>query len=240
VIEVPWASVGQVVVANGGDIAKELGLFHAAAGVSHASTESPAVVPEAEPQPKLTLVYERSFITCAHAGDRVIENIPIANLQDFIIEFVVLSGDGMPGIDFRGTTSSRGYVLLVGRFISSDGSSNDLRLWKLFGQTNILDVNSSLVPSSPPYRVTIEVNVTTADMWVDGSYAGKFSNISGVGTDLGLSCMNFSGASTVTVGFFDIRVWTYWRAADPGAGEPSTISAALAASRRRGGDLAAE
>ena len=36
VIEVPWASAGQVVVANGGDIAKDLGLFRAAAGVPHA------------------------------------------------------------------------------------------------------------------------------------------------------------------------------------------------------------
>jgi hypothetical protein len=123
----------------------------------------------------LRLVYERSFITCAHAGHRVIENVPISNLQDFIIEFTVLSGDGMPGIDFRGTTSSWGYVLLVGRFISSDGSSNDLRLWKLFGTTNILDVNSGRAPASPPCTVTVEVNGATADVWIDGNYAGTFS-----------------------------------------------------------------
>ncbi len=44
--EVPWAAAGQVVVANGGDIAKQLGLFNATAGSPHLSSETPTVVPE--------------------------------------------------------------------------------------------------------------------------------------------------------------------------------------------------
>ena len=51
-IEVPWAKAGEVVVvANGGDIAKELGLLPAAAGLSHQSGEITQIVAEATPTP---------------------------------------------------------------------------------------------------------------------------------------------------------------------------------------------
>ncbi len=206
-IEVPWASAGQVVVANGGDIAKELGLFRAAAGVPHASTESPAVVSETEPAPALTLVYSRASITCAHAGDRLVENVPIADLNNFIIEFVVASGNGMPGIDFRGTPSQWGYVVLVGEFAASDGSRRDIRIWKRCGQAQILDVNSGVVPSAPPYLVTIQVQGSVATIWVNCVWARTFTNILGVGTNLGLSCMNFSNSSSVNAVFQNINVW---------------------------------
>ena len=51
-IDVPWASAGEVVIANGGDIAKELGLVPADAGAPHRADETPAVVPEATPDAK--------------------------------------------------------------------------------------------------------------------------------------------------------------------------------------------
>ncbi len=208
-IEVPWASAGQVVIANGGDIAKELGLVPGAAGLPHSSDTTPPLVTEAQEEPSTatpTLVYSRDTISCAHAGDRLVENVPIADLEDFIIQFVVASGNGIPGIDFRGTSSSWGYVLLVGTFIA-DGELKDLRLLKLFGTTQTINVYSGVVPLTEPYLVTIQVQGSVIGVWVNGNWAGGFTNISGIGTDLGLACMNFSSSPSVNVVFQDINVW---------------------------------
>jgi hypothetical protein len=119
----------------------------------------------------------------------------------------VASGNGMPGIDFRGTPSQWGYVVLVGEFAASDGSRRDIRIWKRYGQAQILDVNSGVVPSAPPYLVTIQVQGSVATIWVNGVWARTFTNILGVGTNLGLSCMNFSNSPSVNVVFQNINVW---------------------------------
>ena len=158
----------------------------------------------------IRLVYERDSIRCAHAGDAQIENVPIVDGENFVIEYVVAAGSGIGGVDFRGTPERFEYVIFVGPFFSN-GIFYDiqLRVFRADGHWEIRNINSGLVPRSTPFKVKVEVNGFAAQVWVNDELGATFEGVGKNGQELGMSCINYTEFPTVSVDFQDIRIWRY-------------------------------
>ena len=94
----PWAAEGTVTVANGGDLAKQVGLFPRAALSPHAGDVIPATLPVMEPGPEYEKVIRDALAAASQA-----DSFKFTEKYDFTPNFRIGSG---PAFSASGTVQS--------------------------------------------------------------------------------------------------------------------------------------